>query len=356
MKKTKIILVALTTLLLLSAASVLSAEGEKKAEGKGIFGSWKIVTERGGRQMSNKLEITKKADGSLKIRWNEGIQDDDIYGVKFKDNKLTFTRTVFMGDFEMDTDLEATLKDDKLTGTLLSDRGETSFTGTRIIPKPECVGVWLIQTGPPDRQRTSELIITQNDKGKLEAKWVTERGESEISNLKCEKGKLTFERVRRFGDREMKTTFAGQVKANVLTGTFTSERGDREMTGKRKGAEYIGRWDLVSKTERGDWNSSLWIDNDLTATYSMGFGNIDANDLKLEAGSVKFNITFGFGDRSFKIDFDLKIDGGKIKGESSSEMGTSEVTGKKFTAKPAEAKPKPAEKEAKKAEEEAKKD
>jgi len=348
MKKTRIILAVLTTVFVLWAASVLLAEGEKKAEDKGICGNWKIVTERGGRQMSNRLEITKKADGSLKIRWNEGIQEDDIYDVKFKDNKLTFTRTVFMGDFEMDTDFEGTLKDDKLTGTLLSDRGETSFTGTREIPKPECVGVWLIQTGPADRQRTSELVITQNDKGELEGKWVTQRGESEISNLKCEKGRLTFERVRRFEDREMKTTFAGQVKANVLTGTFTSDRGEREMTGKRKGAEYIGRWDLVSKTERGDWNSSLWIDNELSATYSMGFGNIDANDLKLEDKNVKFNITFGFGDRSFKIDFDLKIDGDKIKGESSSEMGTSEVSGKKFAPKPAEEKPK--------TEEEAKKD
>ncbi len=355
MKKTKIILAALVCLLFFSAASVLLAEGEKKAEDKGICGNWKIVTERGGRQMSNKLEVTKKADGSLKIRWNEGIQDDDIYDVKFKDNKLTFTRTVFMGDWEIDTDFEATLKADKLTGTLLSDRGETSFTGTRIIAKPPCVGVWLIQTGPPDRQRTSELIITQNDKGKLEGKWVSQRGESEISNLKCEKGKLSFERIRKFDDREMKTTFAGRVKDSELTGTFTSDRGEREMTGKRKGAEYIGRWDLVSKTERGDWNSSLWIDNDLTATYSMGFGNIDANDLKLEDSKVKFNITFGFGDRSFKVDFDLKVDGDKIKGESSSEMGTSEVSGKRFKPKPAKEKPKAAEKE-EKAKEEAKKD
>jgi len=348
MKKARIILAALTTVSILLAASVLLAEGEKKAEKESICGNWKIVTERGGGRMSNKLEITKKADGSLKIVWNEGIQDDDISDVKFKDNKLTFTRTVFMGDFEMDTDFEGTLKDDKLTGELISDRGESAFTGTRIIAKPECVGVWLIKTGPADRQRTSELVITQDDKGKLEAKWVSGRGESEISNLKCEKDKLTFERIIKFDDREMKTTFAGQVKGNELTGTFTSDRGEREMTGKRKGAEYIGRWDLVSKTERGDWNSSLWIDNELSATYSMGFGNIDANDLKLEGNSVKFNITFGFGDRSFKIDFDLKIDGDKIKGESSSEMGTSEVTGKKVVPKPAMEKAK--------AEEEAKKD
>jgi hypothetical protein len=225
------------------------------------------------------------------------------------------------------------------------------FTGTRIIAKPECVGVWLIQSGPADRQRTSELVITQNDKGQLEGKWVSERGEGKISNLKCEKGKLTFERVMQFGDREMQSTFAGQVKGNEISGTFTGERGEREMTGKRKGAEYIGRWDMVSKTERGDFNSSLWIDKDLTAVYSMGFGNIDANDLKLEDGKVKFNITFGFGDRSFKIDFDLKIDGDKIKGESSSEMGTSEVSGKKFVPKLAEEKPKPAEKEAEKTEE-----
>jgi hypothetical protein len=344
MKKTRIILAVLTTIFILSAASVLLAESEKKTEEAGICGNWKIATEQGGRQMSNKLQIAKKADGSLKIVWNEGIQEDEIQNVNFKDNKLTFTRTVFMGDFEFDIDVEATLKDDKLTGELITDRGETPFTGTRIKQKPECVGVWLIQTGPADRQRTSELIITQNDKGELEGKWVSERGESKISNLKCDKGKLTFERVISFGDREMKSTFAGQVKGNELTGTFTGERGEREMTGKRKGEEYIGRWDLVSITDRGDFDSALWIDNDLTATYSMGFGNVDANDLKLEDGKVKFNISFGFGDRGFQIDFDLKIDGDKIKGQSSSEMGTSEVSGKKFVPKPAMEKPKAEEK------------
>ena len=147
MKKTRIILAVLTTIFALSAASVLLAESEKKAEEAGICGNWKIVTEQGGRQMSNKLEVTKKADGSLKIVWNEGIQDDEIQDVNFTDNKLTFTRTVFMGDFEFDIDIEATLKDDKLTGELITDRGETPFTGTRIIAKPECVGVWLIQSG-----------------------------------------------------------------------------------------------------------------------------------------------------------------------------------------------------------------
>lgn len=349
MNKTKTILAVLTLLYFLFACPLLAAQGEKKAKAKkGIVGNWKIVTEQGGRQMSNKLSISEKADGSLRVRWNEGIQDDQIASVKFENNKLSFTRTVFMGEWEIDTDFEATLKDDKLTGTISSERGDSSFTGARIIPKPDCVGVWLIQSGPPERVRTNELVISLNKEGKLEGKWVTRRGESQISNIKFVKGKLSFDRVSQFGEREFKTTFAGQVKANELIGNFKSDRGDREANGKRKGAEFIGRWDLVSQTDRGDWPGTLWIDKDLTATYSMGFGNIDANDLNLEDGKVTFNITFGFGDRSFKMDFDLNIDGNKIKGQSSSDMGTNEITGNKIVPEPPAKKAKPAEKEAKK--------
>jgi len=336
MKKTKIIFVVLTCLLFLSASSMLLAQDEKKpADKKGIEGDWKIVSERDGRKMSNKLSISKRADGSLKIMWNDDAQDDEIFGVKFEDNKLSFTRTVYMGDWDIDIDFEATLKDDKLTGKLSTERGDSTLTGTRIIPKPDAVGIWLITSGSGDRQRTNELVITVDEKKQLKGKWVSQRGESEISNIKFEKGKLAFDRVRRFEDREFKTTFEGTIKGHELTGTFKSERGDRPVSGKRKGAELIGRWDLVSKTDRGDWESSLLVDKDLAAEYRMGFGNVDVNDLKLEDGKVTFNVTFGFGERGFEVDFELKIDGDKITGQSTSDMGTSEISGRKFVPKPA---------------------
>ena len=323
MKKTIITLV--TCLLVLASSAIVFAEGESK----GIEGDWKIVSEMGGSKMSNVLTISKKDEGGLNIVWNMGTQDDEISNVKYENNKLTFTRTVYFGDFEMDTDFEGTLKDDKLTGQLVSERGDIPFTGTRIVPKPDAVGVWLMTMGEGDRQRTSELTITVNDKNDLVGKWVTGRGESKLSNIKFDKDKLTFEAVRDFNDQEFRMSFSGQVKGDELTGTFSSERGDRPAIAKRKGTDVIGRWDLVSQTERGEFNSSLIVDKDLTATYSMGFGNVDVNDLKIEDGKVNFNVGFGFGDRGFTIKFDLKIDGNTIKGTSTSDMGTSDVTGKK---------------------------
>jgi len=55
-------------------------------------------------------------------------------------------------------------------------------------------------------------------------------------------------------------------------------------------------------------------------------------NIKLEGDQVTFILEMGFGDRTFQLDFKGKLDGTILKGQMTSERGTSEVVGKKLKA------------------------
>jgi hypothetical protein len=65
----------------------------------------------------------------------------------------------------------------------------------------------------------------------------------------------------------------------------------------------------------------------------MGFGESDVNDLKLDGDKLTFNISFGFGDRSFSMDFSGKLAGDTLKGQFTSDRGTQDVDGKRVMPK-----------------------
>ena len=85
----------------------------------------------------------------------------------------------------------------------------------------------------PARENVEKLTITKNADGTLAGKWVGQRGESKISNMKFEGGKLTFIRTSDFGGRIMESEFEGTVTGDAIKGVFKSDRGDREANATR---------------------------------------------------------------------------------------------------------------------------
>jgi len=335
MKKSLVVLFVAVVCLSIAVLPLSAAEQVK--EKPSIYGAWKIAMQfEGGRAMNNRMTITEKPGALPDIKWGLGSGEGKITDIKFANNKLTFLRiSPGRGGEEMETDVEATLQEDRtLKGTMTSDFGEFTFTGTRIVSKPDVAGKWEFKsTRDANNIRISVLSITQNDKGLLEGKWSTERGETVLSNLKYEKGKLTFERTTGSGDREFKSTFTGEVKGDELVGEFASDRGNRPSTGTRMGKELIGEWDLKVVSDFGERTNKLLVDKDMSAVFSMGFGESDVNDLKLDGDKLTFNISFGFGDRSFSMDFSGKLSGDALKGQFTSDRGTQDVDGKRVMPK-----------------------
>lgn len=304
-------------LLLVQTSLVLAAED--------ITGEWEMTMDFGGRDTFATLTITKKDDDALAGKWGSR----DLSDVKFDGEKLTFVRTISFGDQEFTMDYEGTLKDGKITGTMSSDRGESSANGARRKPKLPVLGQWDIKFNVQDREINARLIVTQKPDGTLDGKW-NEEGEHVVSDVKFKDGKLTFTRNSKIEDFEFETTYEGNVKGNKLTGVLKGEMGDFQANGKRFGTALIGKWELTSTSDFGTFTSMMRIELDMTGRYEFFGGEIPMKDLKLDGDKVTFYIEFGPPDQTFKMEFNGKLDGKTLKGQMESDRGTSEITGTKL--------------------------
>lgn len=292
-----------------------------------VTGQWQLSMEFGDRQMNSTLLLYRSQDGTLQARWGAS----ELSQVKLDGQKLSFVRTVRFGDQEFSMTFQGTIQGGRLTGTISSERGDFSITGIKKTPKPDMVGQWDVGFEVFDRPISARLVVQQRPDGALTVQWTEEPGQHNVSGVKYQDGRLTFVRSSKIEDMEFETTFEGTVKDNRLTGLLKGQMGQFNVTGKRVGADLIGLWELSTVSEMGTRQSLLVIDNDLTGTYEGFGGEFPIKDLKIDGQRLSFTVEMGFGDRTFQIKFNGTCDGKTIKGQSSSERGTNEVTGKKLT-------------------------
>jgi hypothetical protein len=293
-----------------------------------ITGQWEMTMEFGGRPSYATLTISKNADGTLAGKWGS----NDLSNVRFQDGKLSFVRTIRFGDQQFSMTYNGTLEGGKLEGLMSSDRGEFPVNGARKKPLCPALGQWDIGFSIGERTITGELVVSEKPDGTLDGKWVSERGGTEISNVKFQNGTLTFARKSTFGERTFESTFEGTVKGNELAGAFKSQRGEMTAAGKRIGAALVGKWELTTTSERGTRQRTLTVFGDLTGRYESFGGEIPVKDLTLEGNQVTFAVEMGFRDRISLSEFKGTLDGATLKGQMTSSRGTSEITGKKMAA------------------------
>jgi hypothetical protein len=181
-----------------------------------------------------------------------------------------------------------------------------------------------------EREFTATLVVKADKEGKLAADWQSQFGEHQISDVQLKDGKLTFKRTSKIQDRQFESTFEGTVKADTLSGTFKSERGESAAEGKRIGAALIGKWELEITSERGTRKQILQVNPDLSGMY----GPMPVKKINLEGDQVTFQIVLEFGDQKFEISFAGKLEDNKLTGETTSSRGTQKVTGKKLIPAP----------------------
>jgi len=309
------------------AAVLALAIPASQAFAQEITGPWEMTMSFGGRPSYATLTISRNADGSLAGKWGS----DELSNVRFEGQRLTFTRTIRMGNQEFTMNYMGTLNDGKITGLMSSDRGEFEVDGARVKPKSPALGQWAMQYRIGERDATGTLSISQKPDGSLEGKWTSQRGESEISNVAFQNGRLRFDRTIRFNDQEFKLAFEGTVQGDKVTGAFTSDRGETPVTGERMGGALIGKWELTTTSDRGTRTRMLTVYPDMTGRYEWFAGvEIPIQDLKLEDNSVTFAIVTSFGDQTYRSDFKGTLAGKSLKGQITSDRGTTEVDGKKM--------------------------
>jgi hypothetical protein len=168
------------------------------------------------------------------------------------------------------------------------------------------VGEWEFKSQIPARTSTATMKITKNAEGKYEGTWSAQWGESVLSDIKFENGKMSFIQMSNFGGQEMKTTYEGAVDGNEIVEKLTIT--------KNADGTLAGKWEA----KRGENTIS---------------------DVKFEASKLMFTRTSKFGDREFTMTFEGTVEGNNIKGVFKGERGEREANATRVTsAKPEESK------------------
>jgi hypothetical protein len=324
-----VLLATLGLMVLCMVSPAFAAEPVKQD----VFGGWKMkAASTDGPPMDAIMTISKDKDGKLVGKWLSFFGSSDLKDVKFEGGKLMFTQVMRFGGQEMTSDFTGTLKDGKIAGSLVSDRGEMKMEGVPMLSKNTVAGKWELITKRQDRETTSTLIIKADKEGKLSGTWTSQRGDSAIPEISFKDGKLTFKRTMSMQGQDMEINYELTVKDNAITGISKTERGESAVTGKRVDSPAVGTWELITVSDRGERTQVLTVNPDMTALY----GPSDLDEFKVEDNKMTFKMKFTFGDRTIESDFKGTIEGDKLTGEMTGEgpngPTTQKVTGKKLGA------------------------
>jgi hypothetical protein len=213
-------------------------------------------------------------------------------------------------------------------------------------------GEWEFKSQWPERTSTATMTITKNAEGKYEGTWSAQWGESTLSDISFENGKMKFVQISNFGGQEMKTTYEGAVDGNKITGKAQGPWGDFTFDGMlqgeaKTGADAIlGQWQMDITVPAREIVEKLTItknaDGTLAGKWEAQRGENTISDVKFEAGKLTFTRTSKFGDREFTMTFAGTVEGDSIKGMFSSEHGEREINATRIiTKKPEEKKDEP---------------
>jgi hypothetical protein len=226
---TKAIMAGVVLTCLALAGVVIAAEG--------VVGEWEFKNQMQARTMTATMTITKNAEGKLAGTWSAQFGESALSDITFEAGKVKFVQTNNMGGQAMKTTYEGTVEAGKIKGTGKGQFGEFTFEGTlqgeAKTGADAIIGEWQMSVNMPARETVEKLTITKNADGTLAGKWEGRRGESKISNMKFEGGKLTFMRTSDFGGRVMESEFEGTVEGDAIKGVFKSDRGNRDANATR---------------------------------------------------------------------------------------------------------------------------
>ena len=204
---------------------------------EGVVGEWEFKSQMPARAMTATMTITKSAEGKLAGTWSAQFGESALSDITFDAGKVKFVQTNNFGGQETKTNYEGTVEAGKIKGTGKGQFGEFTFEGTlqgeAKTGADAIIGEWQMSVNMPARETVEKLTITKDANGALAGKWEGRRGESKISNMKFEGGKLTFIRTSDFGGRIMEAEFEGTVEGDAIKGEFKSDRGNRDANATR---------------------------------------------------------------------------------------------------------------------------
>ncbi|MCE5185894.1 MAG: hypothetical protein LLF76_07195 [Planctomycetaceae bacterium] len=310
-------------LCLLLMTTALAAEPQDP-----LVGDWLLKSEFDGRPMNSMFLLSKDAGGAYAGQWVSFFGMRLVDNLKVEGEKISFSQTFRFGDQDMTSNFSGTIKDGKMQATMSNDNGDISFEGSKL-DMPAIFGVWEFRRQREGQEIVSKLAVGRDKDGKITADWqsgANQQGTWEISDVNYDSGKLTFKRKNTNPDRPMEMTYSLTAQGDAINGTAVSQRGERQVEGKRLNGELVGKWELTMTSDRGERKQLLYVMPDMTAL----FGGVDVGKIDCKDGSISFKYQMNFGDRAFSNEFKGKIQDGKLTGEMTNSRGTQQVSGQKM--------------------------
>jgi hypothetical protein len=308
---------------------ILSAQAKAQPSsfrGRGLYGDWLVKVDYDGRQFESILSFSRDREGNLTGNWISFMGLSELKDIKYEEGKISFSRESRNREGESTTsNFKGTIEEGKIAGTWSSDRGDFKLEGKRAPRMPRAVGSWALTLKMGEREFTSTLVVKADKEGNLTGQWQSQRGESKVTDVQYERGKLTFKRTSTYQDQQRESTFEGTVQGDTLSGVMKSERGEITVEGKLIGAPIIGTWNLEVASERGSRKQRLIVNPDMSGLY----GAIAIKKVELEGEKVSFKIALEFGDQTFEMNFAGKIEDSKLTGEMTTSRGSQKITGTK---------------------------
>jgi hypothetical protein len=294
--------------------------------GRGLYGDWQVKVDYDGRQFESILAFSRDREGNITGNWISFMGLSELKDIKYEEGKISFSRESRTRDGETRTsNFKGTIEDGKISGTWSSSRGDYKLEGKRAPRIPRAVGSWALTLKMGEREFTSTLVVKVDKEGNPIGQWQSRRGESKVTDMQYERGKLTFKRTSTYQDRKRESTFEGTVRGDTLSGVMKSERGEITVEGKMIGAPIIGTWNLEVTSDRGSRKQRLRVNPDMSGLY----GAIAIKKVELEGDKVSFKIVLEFGEQKFEMNFAGKIEDSKITGEMTTDRGSQKITGTK---------------------------
>jgi hypothetical protein len=304
-----------------------AANGIRKKPLSPVLGQWDMQYRIGERDITGRLALSQKPDGSLEGKWTSQRGESTISNVKSREGTLTFDRTSSYNGNEYKSSFEGTVQGDKLIGAFKSERGEMPAAGQRF--GAALIGTWDLTIVSERGTFPGRLMVYPDLTGRYEFFG----GEIPLKTLQFEGDQLAYTLEVGFGDQVSEMSFKGKVDGKSLKGQSTSTWGTSEITGKKAEAapsSLVGTWDFTRESQDGTRRTNtLTIKPDMTGTYKGRDTEFPVTGLTVDGDQVSFKVTMKYNDTEVPMEFKGKLEGGTLQGEFTTSRGSREAVGKK---------------------------
>ncbi|MBI2423350.1 MAG: penicillin acylase family protein [Candidatus Hydrogenedentes bacterium] len=270
-----------------------------------LVGAWAMTLDFQGTSVPGELVFTLNGN-QAKATWTDQTGASDLYDIEFDGKVLQFGRTVNYEGSTYDITFEGEVSGNTIKGAYATEVGDLAVTGTRPDAAPAALaGVWHVTTVSQLGTIERQLKIAPDLTG-----WYGQPEEQyAIQALKQEGDALSFRVTVIIQGTEVELRFAGKLEANKISGQFTTDYGNAEMTAIRGEEKVASDPDLLQSVLTSMKTALEGKDVD-------GVVKLYADDFKSDQGGDKEatrTFLIDAKDQGYLEDLDVNIEDAEIE-------------------------------------------